>query len=111
MNNYLPRKELLFGLPRVPFVTCYQFMYLVIFLLVGFEVRIWDLIVSVPDHCLSFYFTFTVSYHIKSSLVRHIEDYLTNAQIWLHTFESLSPYTMALPIHFQIYISFMLQHF
>ena len=23
----------------------------------GFEGRIWDLIVSVPDHCLSFYFT------------------------------------------------------
>ena len=22
----------------------------------GFEHRIWDLIVSVPDHCLSFYF-------------------------------------------------------
>ena len=24
----------------------------------GFEGRIWDLIVSVPDHCLSFYFPF-----------------------------------------------------
>ena len=24
----------------------------------GFEGRIWDLIVSVPDHCLSFYFVF-----------------------------------------------------
>ena len=23
----------------------------------GFEVRMWDLIVSVPDHCLSFYFS------------------------------------------------------
>ena len=23
---------------------------------IGFEGRIWDLIVSVPDHCLSFYF-------------------------------------------------------
>ena len=23
----------------------------------GFEGRIWDLIVSLPDHCLSFYFT------------------------------------------------------
>ena len=23
----------------------------------GFEGRMWDLIVSVPDHCLSFYFT------------------------------------------------------
>ena len=25
----------------------------------GFEGRIWDLIVSVPDHCLSFYFAVT----------------------------------------------------
>ena len=25
----------------------------------GFEGRIWDLIVSVPDHCLSFYFEST----------------------------------------------------
>ena len=45
-----------FGLPRVPFVICRQFMYLVISLF-GFEGRMWDLIVSVPDHCLSFYFT------------------------------------------------------
>ena len=27
----------------------------------GFEGRIWDLIVSVPDHCLSFYFTINVT--------------------------------------------------
>ena len=51
-------KSCLFGLPRVPFVNCCQFMYLVISLLV-FEGRMWDLIVSVPDHCLSFYFSFT----------------------------------------------------
>ena len=50
---------------------CRQFMYLVISLLVlrasiyvfsyfpfGFEGRIWDLIVSVPDHCLSFLLCF-----------------------------------------------------
>ena len=44
-----------FGLPRVPFrelpsvcvFSCFPF---------GFESRMWDLIVSVPDHCLSFYF-------------------------------------------------------
>ena len=35
-------KSCSFGLPRVPFVNCCQFMYLVISLL----------IVSVPDHCL-----------------------------------------------------------
>ena len=27
----------------------------------GFEGRIWDLIVSVPDHCLSFYIAIDVS--------------------------------------------------
>ena len=26
----------------------------------GFEGRIWDLIVSVPDHCLSFYFEYCI---------------------------------------------------
>ena len=59
MTTYLG-KSCSFGLPRVPFVNCGQFMYLVISLF-GFEGRMWDLIVSVPDHCLSFYFTLTVS--------------------------------------------------
>ena len=27
----------------------------------GFEGRIWDLIVSVPDHCLSFYYVYTAA--------------------------------------------------
>ena len=54
MTTYLG-KRCSFCLPRVPFVNCHQFMYLVISLF-GFEGGIWDLIVSVPDHCLSFYF-------------------------------------------------------
>ena len=54
MTTYLG-KRCSFCLPRVPFVNCRQFMYLVISLF-GFEGRIWDLIVSVPDHCISFYF-------------------------------------------------------
>ena len=53
MTTYLG-KSCSFCLPRVPFVHCCQFMYLVISPF-GFEGRIWDLIVSVPDHCLSFY--------------------------------------------------------
>ena len=53
MTTYLG-KSCSFRLPRVPFINCRQFMYLVIYF--GFEGRIWDLIVSVPDHCLSFYF-------------------------------------------------------
>ena len=31
-------------------------VYVFSYLPVGFEGRMWDLIVSVPDHCLSFYF-------------------------------------------------------
>ena len=41
-------KSCSFGLPRVTFVNCCQYIYLV----VGFEGRV----VSVPVHCLSFYF-------------------------------------------------------
>ena len=51
MTTYLG-KSYSFGLPRVPFVNCRQFVYLVF----GFEGSIWNLIVSVPDHWLSFYF-------------------------------------------------------
>ena len=47
-------KNCSFGLPRVPFVNCCQFMYC--YFPFDFEGLIWDLIVSVPDHCLSFYF-------------------------------------------------------
>ena len=54
MTNYLG-KSCSFCLPRVPFVSCRRFVCLVISLF-GFEGRICDMIVSVPDHCLSFYF-------------------------------------------------------
>ena len=48
-------KSCSFCLPRVPFVNCCQFMHLVISHLV---LRAgWDLIVSVSDHCLAFYFS------------------------------------------------------
>ena len=50
-------KSCSFGLPRVPFVNCsdYVFSYFPF----GFEGRMRDLIVSVPDHCLSFYLSLT----------------------------------------------------
>ena len=49
-------KNCSFGLPRMIFVNCYQFMYLVISLLVLRAGYGWDLNVSIPDHCLSVYF-------------------------------------------------------
>ena len=63
MTTYLG-KSCSFGLPRVPFVNCGQFMYLVISLF-GFEGRMWDLIVSVPDHCLSLYFINLIEWTFK----------------------------------------------
>ena len=47
MNTYLG-KSCSFSLPRVLFVNCrlYVFSYFPF----GFEGRMWDLIVSVPDH-------------------------------------------------------------
>ena len=54
MTTYLG-KSCSFCLPRVPLVNCRQFMFLVISLLV-LRAGCGDLIVSVPDHCLSFYF-------------------------------------------------------
>ena len=53
MTTYLG-KSCSFCLPRVPFVNCRQFVYLVISILV-LGGGMCDLIMSVPDHCLSFY--------------------------------------------------------
>ena len=59
MTTYLG-KSCSFGLPRVPFVmpSIYVFSYFPF----GFEGRIWDLIVLVPDHCLSFYLEIIISF-------------------------------------------------
>ena len=54
-------KSCTFGLPRVPFVNCYVFSSFPF----DFEGTIWDLIESVPDRCLSFYFQ-----RIINSLIR-----------------------------------------
>ena len=53
MTTYLG-KSCSFCLLRVPFVNCRHFFVFSYFPF-GFEGRIYDLIVSVPDHCLSFY--------------------------------------------------------
>ena len=53
MTTYLG-KSCSFGLPRVPFVNCCH-IYVFSYFSFGFEGRMWDLIVSVPDYCLSFY--------------------------------------------------------
>ena len=70
MTTYLG-ESCSFGLPRVPFVNCRQFMYLVIFPF-GFEGRMWDLIVSVPDHCLSFYFLEVFTIYVLGGHLSHV---------------------------------------
>ena len=42
----------------------------------GFEGRIWDLIVSVPDHCLSFYFDCILILHVEAIKRKAGEAYL-----------------------------------
>ena len=51
-------KSCSFGLPRVPFVNCCQFMYLVFFSF-WFSGQDMGSFVSLPDHYLSFYFAGT----------------------------------------------------
>ena len=55
LNDHLFGKELFIRITASAFrklPSIYVFSYFPF----GFEGRIWDLIVSVPDHCLSFYF-------------------------------------------------------
>ena len=60
MTNYLG-KSCSFGLPRVPFVNCRQSsIYVFSVFPFGFEGKMWDLIVSVPDH--SYLFTYFLSF-------------------------------------------------
>ena len=52
-------KSCSFGLPRVSFrklLSIYDFCYFPF----GYEGRMWDLFVSIPDHCLSFYFSLLI---------------------------------------------------
>ena len=56
----------------------------------GFEGRIWDLIVSVPDHCLSFYFTFISRNYVVWPTFFHMNVFIALKgshfwfYIWLH---------------------------
>ena len=65
LNDHLFGKELFIRFTASAFrklPSIYVFSYFPF----GFEGRMWDLIVSVPDHCLSFYFTkqFNLVFHI-----------------------------------------------
>ena len=50
-------KRCCFGLPCMSFVNVYLFVY-VISLPCGFEGDVWDLLVLIPGHFISFYISF-----------------------------------------------------
>ena len=56
MNDHLLGKSCSFRLLCVAFVNVYQIVCP--FSPFGIERRIWDVIVLIPDHCLSIYFGF-----------------------------------------------------
>ena len=65
LNDHLLVKELFILFAASAFrklSSIYVFSYFPF----GFEGRIWDLIVSVPDHCLSFYF---LSFYFEKSIM------------------------------------------
>ena len=87
LNDHLFGKELFILFAASAFrklSSIYVFSYFPF----GFEGRIWDLIVSVPDHCLSFYFLWKAlenhetkyvldQKHRYNKLYFHIKDHLS----------------------------------
>ena len=106
MTTYLG-KSCSFCLPRVPFVNCRQFMYLVISLF-GFEGWIWDLIVSVPDHCLSFYFPLAF---IAGWLQGHWWGFISRNYVVLPTFLLINVFIALKGSYFWFLFSFFLLRF
>ena len=83
LNDHLFGKELFIRFSASAFrklPSIYVFSYFPF----GFEGRMWDLIVSVPDHCLSFYFVHCLAhrgltvgfllFQFSSGVVRHPRD-------------------------------------
>ena len=58
LSDHLSGKELFIWFTARGFHILLS-IYVLSYFPFGFEGRIWDLIVSVPDHCLSFYFVCT----------------------------------------------------
>ena len=73
LNDHLFGKELLILFAASAFrklSSIYVFSYFPF----GFEGRIWDLIVSVPGHCLSFYFGFSLPPIPRTMLLYPLEE-------------------------------------
>ena len=82
----------------------------------GFEGRMWDLIVSVPDHCLSFYFPYpkaeaflifpplNFTYIINCKIFQTMSGLYTD-RIQNHLCFHFNPLLMANPVHIAAYLS------
>ena len=86
LNDHLFGKELFILFAASAFrklSSIYVFSYFPF----GFEGRIWDLIVSVPDHCLSFYF-----FKLQDILCAEVElrDLKVKALVWKRNCETSS---------------------
>ena len=74
LNNHLFGKELFTRFTASAFRKLPS-IYVLSYFPFGFEGRMWDLTVSVPDHCLSFYFLYcTILTHI-SDLEVNVTDF------------------------------------
>ena len=72
-NDDLIGKELFIRFTASAFrklLSVYVFSYLPF----GFEGRMWDLIVSVPDHCLSFYFALSFRHSVVLSFCHNSDE-------------------------------------
>ena len=75
LNDHLFGKELFIRFTVSAFrklLSVYVFSYFSF----GFEGRMWDLNISVTDHCLSFYF---YSYHRSAKIVESFQDFACSA--------------------------------
>ena len=50
----------------------------------GFEGRIWDQIVSVPDHCLPFYFAAESRMQLECMMISHYGEEAETQMVWPH---------------------------
>ena len=78
LNDHLSGKELFIRLSASDFRELLS-VYVFIYFPFGFEGRIWDLIVSVPDHSLSFYLE-EHSPKYRKSIADSESGYLTGLQ-------------------------------
>ena len=84
MNGHLSGKELFIRFTASAFCkllsiyvfSCFPF---------GFEGRMWDLIVSVPDHCLSFYFSHKIS-NLKEKVLNELHTCNIDGKKWFLVF-------------------------